>query len=89
MTLSPRITTRIDLETQELLSKASAIMGLSSINSFVLSSAIEKAKEIMKKEEMLLLSQKDSMILVNVLDEVTKENKKLKNAFVEYEKLSN
>ena len=89
MTLSPRITTRIDLETQELLSKASAIMGLSSINSFVLSSSIEKAKEIMKKEEMLLLSQKDSMILVNVLDEVTKENKKLKNAFVEYEKLSN
>ncbi len=51
MTLnSPRITARVDEVTQELLYKATALSGLSSINSFVLGAAIEKAKEIMAKE---------------------------------------
>lgn len=37
----PRSTARINLDTQALLSKAAAIKGVSSINSFVLNAAIE------------------------------------------------
>lgn len=40
-----RITARVDIETQDLLTKATAISGMSSINSFVISAAIEKAKK--------------------------------------------
>jgi len=50
-TTLPRITARVDVETQELLTKAAAIAGMSSINSFVLSAAIEKAKQVIDVEK--------------------------------------
>ena len=50
---SPRITARVSTDTQELLSKAAALMGVSSINSFVLSAAIEKAKKILLDKSAL------------------------------------
>ncbi|CAM4024128.1 hypothetical protein VA7868_04651 [Vibrio aerogenes CECT 7868] len=40
----PCITARVDVDTQDLLTKADTIAGISSINSFVLSAAIEKSK---------------------------------------------
>ena len=42
-TAIPRVTARIDLNTQDLLARAAAISGISSINSFVLNAAVEKA----------------------------------------------
>ncbi len=63
-----RITTRVDIETQDLLTKATAISGMSSINSFVLSAAIEKAKKVIEREQALKLSQADAMLLMNALD---------------------
>ena len=59
----PRITARIDTETRELLAQAAAIIGVSSINSFVLSAAIEKARQIMDREQSIKLSQQDAMII--------------------------
>lgn len=41
----PLSTARVDLDTQELLSQAAAIAGMPSINSFVLSAAVEKAQQ--------------------------------------------
>jgi len=67
-TNSPRITARVDVDTQELLSKAAALMGISSINSFVLSAAIEKAKKIIQKEHTLKLSHRDAMLFIDTLD---------------------
>jgi hypothetical protein len=40
--------TRVDVDTQYLLTKAAAIAGMPSINSFVLSAAIEKAKQVIE-----------------------------------------
>jgi uncharacterized protein (DUF1778 family) len=74
VTSLPRITARIDLDTQELLLQAATIIGISSINSFVLNAAIEKAKKIMEDEHSLKLSQRDAMMLVNALDTPTKTN---------------
>ena len=84
-TSSPRITARVSLETQELLSKAAALSGISSINSFVLSAAIEKANKIMEREETLKLSKRDALLLVDALDRPAKANKKLNEAFKAYE----
>ncbi len=78
---SPRITARVSVDTQELLSKAAALMGISSINSFILSAAIEKAKKIMAEEETLTLSKQDAMLFMDVLDRPAIANAKLNEAF--------
>lgn len=83
-TALPRITARVDSDTQELLSQAAAIAGMSSINSFVLSAALEKAKTIMERERSLKLSQKDATALMNALDQPAKLNDKLQQAAIRY-----
>jgi len=80
----PRITARVDFDTQELLSQAAAIAGMSSINSFVLSAALEKAKTIMERERSLKLSQKDATALMSALDQSAKPNDKLQQATLRY-----
>ena len=84
-TTLPRITARVDADTQDLLSQAAAIAGVSSINSFVLSAAVEKAKKILDRERSLKLSQHDAMLLVNALDEPGKANARLQQAASRYE----
>lgn len=84
-TTLPRITARIDLDVQDLLSKAAALSGISSINSFVLNSAIEKAKLIIEREQVLQLSARDADALVAVLDRPARPHPKLQAAFARYD----
>ena len=84
-TTLPRITARIDEDTRELLAQAAAILGVSSINAFVLSAAIEKAREIMDRERSLKLSQKDAMMLVEALDKDVSPNARLRQAAQRYQ----
>ena len=84
-TTLPRITARVDVDTQELLTKAAAIAGMSSINSFVLSAAIEKAKQVIEREQALKLSQADALLLMEALDRPAASNAKLQAAAERYE----
>jgi uncharacterized protein (DUF1778 family) len=84
-TTSPRITTRVDFDTQRLLSQAAAISGISSINSFVLSAAVEKAKKIIDDDQKLKLSKRDAMALIDALDAQPKINARLQQAAQRYE----
>ncbi len=84
-TTLPRITARVDIDTQDLLTKAAALAGMSSINSFVLSAAIEKAKQVIEREQTLKLSQADAALLMEALDKPATENAKLKIAAKRYE----
>ena len=84
-TTLPRITARVDADTQDLLTKAAAIAGMSSINSFVLSAAIEKAKQIIEREQALKLSQADAISLMEALDRPATLISKLKVASNRYE----
>lgn len=79
-----RITARVDTETQKLLEKASAIMGVSSINAFIVSAAVEKAKNIISKESSLKLSKQDTMLFIEALEN-PKINEKLSAAAKNYE----
>jgi len=81
----PRITARVDVDTQDLLTKAAAIAGMSSINSFVLSAAVEKAKQVIEREQTLKLSQADAMLLIETLDKPATANTKLQAAAARYE----
>lgn len=85
-TTLPRITTRVDPDTQDLLSQAAAVSGISSINSFVLNAAIEKAKKILEHEQTLKLSKRDALALVDVLDSEPKLNQRLHKAAQRYDR---
>ena len=80
----PRITARVDLDTQDLLLQAAAASGISSINSFVLSAAIEKAKKILSHENTLKLSKNDALALVDALDSEPSIKPRLQQAAKNY-----
>ena len=82
----PRITTRVDEETQSLLSEAAAIAGISSINSFVLSAAIEKAKTLINEQHTVQLSLADARLLFDTLDNPPEPNHYLTRAVSKYKK---
>ena len=84
-TTLPRITARVDAETQDLLTKAAALAGMSSLNSFVLNAAIEKARQVIEREQVLKLSRADAVLLMEALDNPATVNAKLKSAAERYE----
>ena len=82
----PRITARIDETIRELLSQAAAVSGVSSINSFVVSAAVEKAKNIMERERSLTLSYDDAMMLIRALDNNGQVSSRLQQAASRYDR---
>ncbi|CCE23444.1 type II toxin-antitoxin system TacA family antitoxin [Methylotuvimicrobium alcaliphilum] len=84
-TILPRITARVDIDTQDLLTRAAAISGMPSINSFVLSAAVEKAKQIIEQDKALKLTEHDAMLLMDALDKPATANSNLKAAAARYE----
>ena len=82
---SPRITARVDLDTQALLSQAAAIMGMTSLNAFVLNAAIEKAKTVLLQEQTLALSTQDAQILMSALDASVQTHPRLHAAAQRYQ----
>jgi uncharacterized protein (DUF1778 family) len=77
----PRITARIDEEIQELLNRAAALSGVKSLNAFVVSAAVEKAREIIAQEERLRLSGEEASQLLEALDAEPRRHEKLAKAF--------
>ncbi|WP_373767722.1 DUF1778 domain-containing protein [Glaesserella sp.] len=82
----PRITARIDSATQELLLNAAALVGISSINSFVLNAAIEKANAILQAEKITQFNDEDTRLLLHYLDNPPAPNEQLKALFQNSEK---
>jgi uncharacterized protein (DUF1778 family) len=81
----PRITARVDVDTQNLLSQAAAIAGMPSLNAFVVSAAIEKAQQIIERDQILKLSQRDAMMLIEALDAPAKVHTRLQQAARRYD----
>ncbi|MGM0418297.1 MAG: DUF1778 domain-containing protein [Thermodesulfobacteriota bacterium] len=86
MATLPRITARVDADTQNLLNKATALSGMSSINNFVLNAAVEKAKQIIEHDQFLKLTENDANLLIKALDRPAEINPKLKAAAESYER---
>lgn len=80
----PRITARVDEQTQILLTQAAQLLGMPSINAFVLSAAVEKAKQILIREQTLQLNQADAINLVTALERPEQQHAKLKQAAERY-----
>ena len=80
----PRITARVDEDTKELLLKAAKLIGQPSINAFVVNSAVERAKEIIEREQVLNLSERDFKLFLDSLDSSSK-NERLQKAHQKYQ----
>ena len=63
-----RITARIDVETQSLLSRAAASSGMPTLNAFILGAAVEKARRILREDELIRLDGQMTQQLLQALD---------------------
>ena len=62
-----RITARIPRANRVILERAAAIYG-ATLNQFIVQSALDRAGEILRKEEALILSERDARAFLDALD---------------------
>lgn len=80
-----RFDARITAEHKELLERAQAINGNKSLADFIISSAVQNAKQIVQTEHMLQLSISESIKFTEALERPSKPNKALKQLTAKYE----
>jgi len=78
-----RIDLRIKPDIKEMFSKAAQLAG-TNLSAFVISSTMEKAKQVMEDQEMLRLSNQDRDIFLKAIDNPPKPNTALKRAAKNY-----
>lgn len=66
---------------------AATYLGMN-LSTFLRMAALEKSAEVVRKSDILLLSDRDRDAFLNALEHPSKPNKNLKRAFAEYKKMS-
>lgn len=75
-----RITARVSGAVAETLNSAAELMG-TTLNSFVVQAALEKAQKIVDREKTIFISNDDAAMLLGLLDAPPKPNAALTRAF--------
>lgn len=83
-----RIDTRLLEEQKLLFERASVIGGYRNLSDFIIMSAQDKAKEIIRERELILASERDSKIFFNALMKDTSPNEALVTAVADYNKIT-
>ena len=78
-----RITARVSEQVKDTLTVAADIVG-ATLNQFLIQAALEKAENIIEKDKMIYLSDRDAQVFFAALDNPPEPNTKLKNAFENY-----
>ena len=78
-----RITARVNEKVKDTLTIAANIIG-TTLNQFLVQAALEKAETIVEKEKVVTLGKRDSQIFFDALENPKLPNKKLQNAFSNY-----
>lgn len=81
-----RIVSRIPRHNRVVIEKAAAIYG-ATINQFIVQSALDRASEIMSREELLQLSDRDAQIFLDAVDKPPLPNKELIEAINQHNRL--
>lgn len=81
-----RLEARITEKQKELFQYAAAIQGVS-LTDFVVHNLQEKAMQLVKDHEVMILSEEDRTVFINALLNPTKPNKELLKAAQEHQKL--
>jgi uncharacterized protein (DUF1778 family) len=71
-----RITARIPHASRVIIERAAAVYG-ASLNQFIVQTALDRAGEILEREEMLRLSEKDSRTFLEALESPPEPSRKL------------
>lgn len=88
ITKSERLSLRLDEITKRKIEQAAAV-SQSSLNSFILTTVLAKADEIIQQYETMILSDRDKDIFFNAILNPPTANNALKNALINHEKLVN
>lgn len=75
-----RITTRVSIETKDLLEKALVLSGYASLNSFIANAAVAEAKKLIEQNMRIRLFQEDAEAFVNALERPIKINERFLRA---------
>jgi uncharacterized protein (DUF1778 family) len=79
-----RFDTRLPHEQKLLFERAAAIGGYRNLTDFVILSAQEKARQIIRESEEIISSEKDSLVFFNALSETQTPNDALLSAAKNY-----
>jgi uncharacterized protein (DUF1778 family) len=79
-----RLTTKITGHVQERLQAAADIMG-ATLNQFVVQAALEKAEKIIESESTIVLTRRESMRLLKLLENPPSRNEKFLQAQARYQ----
>lgn len=79
-----RIEFRVSSEEKELLQQAQAISGLGSLSAFVSNAVHEKATQVIKDKERILLTERDKEVFFQAISEDSAPNEALLNAAQDY-----
>ena len=81
-----RIVARIPRSNRVIIEKAAAVYG-ATVNQFIVQTALDRATEILQREAVLKLSEKDARLFLDALDNPPPPNRKLVEAMHQHERL--
>jgi len=81
-----RVTARVPAELRETLEEAARLQG-STLNQFVVQSAVQEAQRILERETVIRLSRSDAQKVFSLLEHPPKPNQQLKEAVKAYREL--
>lgn len=79
-----RFDARLPKEQKQFFERAAYLGGYRSLTEFIIVSAQEKAKEIIKEKELIIASERDSEIFFDAITNGKKPSATLKNAVKDY-----
>ncbi|NCP84774.1 MAG: DUF1778 domain-containing protein [Bacteroidetes bacterium] len=79
-----RFNARLPKEQKELFEKAAFLGGYRNLTDFIVLTVQEKAKEIIKENEQIIASERDSQLFIDAILNPKKPSDTLKNAFDDY-----
>jgi uncharacterized protein (DUF1778 family) len=81
-----RVTARIPHTNRLIIERAAAVYG-ATLNQFIVQSALDRAGKILEQEETLRLSERDSRIFLDALENPPSPSDKLIAAFIAHDQL--
>lgn len=81
-----RLTTRITDHVQETLQMAADIVG-ATMNQFVVQAALEKAEKVIESESTIVLSRRESLRLLELIENPPPRNEKYLKAQARYQEM--
>jgi len=81
-----RITTRVPHAKRAIIERAATVYG-ATLNQFIIQTALDRASEILEREELLRLSEKDSRTFLAALENPPAPTRVLMKALKRHDKL--